>query len=133
MTSCHHFYANQSYIKKISSAASTEFLYQNLTPKQQYKLHLHERCAQANWEQLNAWIRAGILPCDPSLASEPDPVCTACQFGKAHKCSQKADTGHINKTHTDAQGDQVSFDGMEADCPGQPMTTSGLQSSQCYK
>lgn len=57
----------------------------------------------------------------------------ACQFGKAHKCSQKADTGHITKNHTDAQGDQVSFDGMEADCPGQPMTTSGLQSSQCYK
>lgn len=126
------FCANQTYIKHLSDDVHPSFLYQNVTPKQQRKLHLHERCAHANWEQLNSWIRAGHLPCHPSLASEPDPVCAACQFGKAHKRSHKLDTGHIAKHHL-APGEGVSSDGMEAGCPGRPMTTHGLPSSRRYK
>jgi hypothetical protein len=108
------------------------FLPQNLTPKQQQKLHLHERCAHANWEQINAWIHAGSLPSGKSLASEPDPVCAACQFGKAHKHSHKANTGHISTNHS-APGKCISSDGLEAGCPGRIMTTHGLPSSRRYK
>ncbi len=82
--------------------------------------------------QLNSWIRAGRLPCSPSLASEPDPVCAACQFGKAHKRSHKSDTGHIAKHHL-APGEGVSSNGMEAGCPGRPMTTNGLPATRQYK
>jgi hypothetical protein len=77
-----------------------------MTPRQQKKLQLHERCAHVHWDQLNSWIRTGCLPCDPDLANEPNPVCATCQFGKAHKRSHKCDTGHIGKSHT-APGDGV--------------------------
>lgn len=132
MSNFHRFCAHQTNIKPLSSAGHQTFLYRNLTPKQQRKMHLHERCAHVHWGQLNAWIREGLLPCCPTLASEPDPVCAACQFGKAHKHSHKADTGHIAKHHS-APGDGVSSDGMEAGCPGRPMTTSGLPSQRRYK
>jgi hypothetical protein len=132
MTTFHRFCAHQTFVKPVFSPDNKAFLYQNLTPKQQRKMHLHERCAHVHWGQLNAWIRAGLLPCSPSLASEPDPVCAACQFGKAHKRSHKVDTGHFAKCHS-APGDGVSSDGMEAGCPGRPMTTSGLPTQRRYK
>jgi hypothetical protein len=132
MSSFHRFCANQSYVAQQPDAIPTPFMYQNLTPNQQRKMHMHERCAHAHWDQVNAWIRAGLLPCNPLLAAEPDPVCVAYQFGKAHKKSHKADTGHIARQHS-APGDGVSSDGMEAGCPGRPMTTSGLPSNRRYK
>jgi hypothetical protein len=81
---------------------------------------------------MNAWIRSGSLPCDPSLASEPNPVCAICQLGKAHKKSHKTDTGHISQQHL-APGAGVSSDGMEAGVPEHVMTTSGLPSTRRYK
>jgi hypothetical protein len=90
VTSYQRYCANQGYLAKpsdtgTSNGASPTFLYCNLTPSQQRKLHLHERCAPAHWDQINSWIRNGSLPCDKSPASVPDPVCPTCQFGKAHK------------------------------------------------
>ncbi len=99
MTSFHHFCANQHHVHQHPIGTRLPFLTSNLTPRQQRKLHLHEHCAHAHWEQINSWLRAGSLPGGPSLASEPDPVCAACQFGKAHKRSHKADTGHISDAH----------------------------------
>jgi hypothetical protein len=132
ISSFHRVCANQHYVQQLPSVDHPFFLPHNLTPKQQRKLHLHERCAHANWEQINAWIRTGNLPGSPSLASEPDPICAACQFGKAHKRSHKADTGNISNNHL-APGDGVSSDGMEAGCPGRMMTTHGLPSLRRYK
>jgi hypothetical protein len=132
ISSFHRFCANQHYVQQLPSVDHPFFLPHNLTPKQQRKLHLHERCAHANWEQINAWIRTGNLPGGPSLASEPDPICAVCQFGKAHKRSHKADTGNISNNHL-APGDGVSSDGMEAGCPGRMMTTHGLPSLRRYK
>lgn len=106
--------------------------YRNLTPRQHKKLQLHERCAHAHFEQINSWIRSGCLPCDPDLATEPDPLCATCQFGKAHKRSHKSNTGHIAKS-AKAPGDGVSSDGMEAGTPGRLMTTSGLPSTKRYR
>ncbi len=128
----HRFCANQTYLQQASPSTNLPFLHLNLTPRQQRKLHLHERCAHAHWDQINTWIRAGCLPGGPQLASEPDPICAACQFGKAHKRSHKADVGHISAQHS-APGDGVSSDGMEAGCPGRMMTTHGLPSSRRYK
>jgi hypothetical protein len=128
MTSFHSFCVTKQHALQHSIANPLPFLTQNLTSRQQQKLHLHECCAHANWEQINAWLRAGYLPGGASLISEPDPVCAACQFGKAHKRSHEADTGHISANHT-ALGEGVSSDGMEAGCPGRMMTTHGLPSS----
>jgi hypothetical protein len=137
VTSFHRYCAKQGYLNKLSDKnlsedASPTFLYRNLTPSQQRKLHLHERCAHAHWDQINSWIRNGSLPCDKSLASVPDPVCATCQFGKAHKRSHKTDTGHIGRQHQ-APGDGVSSDGMEAGCPGKMLTTHGLPSTRRLK
>jgi hypothetical protein len=137
VTSFHRYCANQSYLATSSTTdpskdTSPTFLYRNITPSQQRKLHLHERCAHAHWDQINSWIRNGSLPCDKSLASVPDPVCATCQFGKAHKRTHKTDTGHIGKHHQ-APGDGVSSDGMEAGSPGRMLTTHGLPSTRRLK
>jgi hypothetical protein len=132
ITSFQHFCANQTYVQQLPSATHPFYLPHKLTSKQQKKMHLHEHCVHANWEQINACIRAGQLPGGASLASEPDPVCATCQFGKAHKHSHKADIGHISNDHS-APGDGVSSDGMEAGCPGKMMTTHGLPWTRRFK
>jgi len=115
-----------------TSAFSSQFQHGNLTKNQLRKLHMHERCAHAHWDQINTWIRAGLLPCDPSLANEPDPVCSTCQFGKMHKKSHKTNTGHIGAEHT-TPGMGVSSDGMEAGVPGQVFSTHGTPTNKTYK
>ncbi len=128
---CH----NQCFLSSTSSytkPSTWNFQYNNLTTAQQRKLHLHERCAHANWDQINTWIRSGNLPCDPSLANVPDPVCATCQFGKAHKRTHKANTGGIDSAHS-APGHGVSSDGMEAGCPGRVFTTHGMPSTKRYR
>jgi len=136
-TSYTRFCAKQSYLVKHPHLSSdptspTQFMYCNLTASQQKKLHLHERCAPVGWEQLNAWIRQGLLPCEPTIAREPDPVCAACQFGKAHKRPHLVDVGSISKNNT-APGEGVSTDGMEAGTPGRVFSASGLPSTKKYR
>jgi hypothetical protein len=76
-------------------------------------------------------INSGLLPCNPSLANEADPICTTCQFDKEHKRSYKRNIGKISDGHT-APGQGVSSDGMEAGCPGHVMTTHGLPSTKKF-
>jgi hypothetical protein len=120
------FCAHQSVINSTPAVPTTA-----LSPGQQKKLQLHEWCAHPNWDQLNAWILQGLLPCDTNLTNEPDPVCSTCQFGKAHRKTHKCDVGHIGRDHQQP-GNGVSSDGMEAGCPGQPMTMSGLPTNKCF-
>jgi hypothetical protein len=47
------FCANQGIID--TSPSENPFCY-NMTPRQQKKLQLHERCAHVHWDQLNSWI-----------------------------------------------------------------------------
>jgi len=68
----------------------------------------------------------------PSLANEPDPVWLACLFSKSHKRSHKCDTGHI-AAHHKTPGKGISSDGMEASCPGWPLTMHGLPTNHKYK
>jgi hypothetical protein len=104
----------------------------NLTKRQKEKLYLHEMCAHEGFVNLNCWIRAGYFPnVDPSFSSEPDPMCTACAFGKARRNTHKTHTGHISKGHA-SPGDGVSSDGIESGTPGRPFTTKGLASKTRY-
>jgi hypothetical protein len=72
----------------------------HLTIPQQMKLLLHERCNHRNFADINRWIRNGLLNVNPTIASAPDPICSACQFGKAHRKSHKSDIGSITAEHT---------------------------------
>ncbi len=131
----HHFCQHQSFLTSTEHSPTTptwNFQYTNLTPNQHKKLYLHEKCAHANWEQINKWIRDGCLPCDTSLAKEPDLICATCQFGKAHRKTHKSNTGSISADHT-KPGQGVSSDGMEAGTPGKVMTTHGLPSTKKYR
>jgi len=105
---------------------------QNLTKRQKQKLYLHELCAHEGFRNLNHWIRKGLCPgVDPSLASEPDPLCASCCFGKARRLTHKTHTGHISKEHT-RPGQGVSSVGLESGTPGRPFTTKGSASNHRY-
>jgi len=122
----------QTFHRFCSSFLAGYIATSNLTNNQLRKRHMHERCAHAHWDQINSWIRAGLLPCEPSLANEPDPVCAACQIGKMHRKTHKTNTGHIGSEHT-APGMGVSSDGMEAGIPGKIFSTHGTPTSKSYK
>jgi hypothetical protein len=105
---------------------------QNLSPYQRIKLLIHERCNHKNMKAINHWIRSGYLPIDPAVASAPDPICVACQYGKAHRKSHTTDTAPITASH-DHPGAGVSADQLEAGYPGRLPTTRGLPTTKRYK
>jgi hypothetical protein len=105
----------------------------NLSKLQRHKLYLYEACAHEGFTNLNRWIKEGRFPhVDKSLALEPDPQCSICNFGKARRRSHKSHVGHISAEHK-APGAGVSSDGMEAGTPGRVFTTKGLASTKRYK
>jgi len=104
----------------------------NLSPSQRTKLILHEQCNHVNFETINRWICKGVLPIDKSVANSKDPICAACQFGKANKRAHKADVGSITAKHT-TPGQGVSVDLLEAGIPGRLPTTRGLPSPKWYR
>lgn len=69
---------------------------------------------------------------DPSVANAPDPLCAACQYGKAYRKSHKADKGSIMSQHLHP-GDGVSADQLEAAYPGGLPMTKGLPTTKRYK
>jgi hypothetical protein len=104
----------------------------NLSNSQRLKLLWHERCNHRSMPTINSWIRQDLLPVDPSTASTPDPICAACQAGKAHR------RAHAKVTNTIAApcsypGQQVSADQLEAGYPGKIPTTKGMPTHKRYK
>jgi hypothetical protein len=83
-------------------------------------------------QQLNTWIRNKQISVDPSVANAPDPICKACQVGKAKKKAHTKDKGTITLNHA-YPGAGVSADQMEAGYPGRMLMTRGLPSTQRYK
>jgi hypothetical protein len=104
----------------------------NLTSAQPQKLLMHQRCNHRNMADINQWIRKGLLPVDPSIANCPNPICAACQFGKAHRKRHAKVTGGITAASA-IPGDGVSADQLEAGCPGCLPTTKGLPTSKRYR
>ncbi len=78
-----------------SLLSSPAQLKQNLSSQQCLKLLIHERCNHHSMKTINHWIRSGLLNIDPSVANTPDPICIACQYGKAHRKQHMFDTGSI--------------------------------------
>jgi hypothetical protein len=107
-------------------------LRQNLTANQRIKLMLHERCNHKNWKLINHWIRKGVFKVDKAVANAEDPICAACQFGKAHRKAHKSDKGSITQGHS-FPGAGVSADQLEAGSPGRVPTTRGLPTTKRYK
>lgn len=111
---------------------STSFgQYDNLSPSQCVIL-IHHHYNHVHMKRLNKWIRKDLLHVDKSIANSPDLICSACQFGKVHKCSRAVDTGHIVANHT-APGKGDSVDQLEAGYPGKLPTACGLHTPRHYK
>jgi hypothetical protein len=104
----------------------------NLSQVQHLKLLMHERCNHRHMADISKWIRQGLLPVSPSIANCPDPICHACQLGKAHRRPHNKATGGItaNASHP---GEGVSADQLEAGCPGRIPTTKGLPTTKRYR
>jgi hypothetical protein len=85
----------------------------NLSKSQHLKLLMHERCNHRNMADVSQWIRQGLLPVHPSVANCPDPICLACQHGKARRKAHNKSTGGITGA-SHAPGDGVSADQLEA-------------------
>ncbi len=120
---------NHASLAAANSIPSTK---PNLTNSQRLKLLWHERCNHRSMATINSWIRRGLLPIDPSVASAPDPVCAACQAGKAHR---KPHAGHTNSIAAPCTfpGQAVSADQLEAGSPGKIPTTKGLPTTRRYR
>ncbi|MFN9981676.1 MAG: GAG-pre-integrase domain-containing protein, partial [bacterium] len=58
-----------------------------LTVAQQIKLQWHQRLNHVNFPQLTTWMRLGHLKVPQGVINAPNPVCSACQFGKAKRRS----------------------------------------------
>jgi hypothetical protein len=104
----------------------------NLTNPQRLKLMLHERSNYMNWKTINQSIRAGHLNVDKMVANCPDPICAACEYGKAKQHSHKTDQCSITAHHL-YPGVGISADQLEAGSPGRLPTTGGLPASKRYK
>lgn len=81
---------------------------------------------------INSWIRKGLLPIDPTIASCPDPICAACQHGKSKRRPHKSNLGSITAS-AHYPGASVSVDQLEAGYPGKIPTAKGLPSHKRYK
>jgi len=104
----------------------------NLSKSQHLKLLMHERCNHRNMADVSQWIRQGLLPVHPSVANCPDPICLACQHGKARRKAHNKSTGGITGA-SHAPGDGVSADQLEAGCPGRIPTSKGLPTTKRYR
>jgi hypothetical protein len=104
----------------------------NLSNSQRLKLLWHERCNHRSMSTINNWIRQGLLPVDASIASTPDPICAACQAGKAHRRSHAKVTNTIAAPCT-YPGQQISADQLEAGYPGRIPTAKGMPTHKRYK
>jgi hypothetical protein len=102
-----------------------------LTAAQRVKLHWHRRLNHANFDQVTAWMRAGMLPVPKEVVNAPNPVCAACNYGKAQRRTHRSSTGVIGAAHQ-SPGAGVSADQLEAGCPGLLPTTKGSPTKQRY-
>lgn len=102
-----------------------------LTLAQQVKLQWHQRLHHVNFPQLTMWMRQGKIKVPSEVINAHDPICSACQFGKAKRQSHTKCTSPIHGSHTKPDNG-VSADQLEAGCPGIIPTNKGAPSSTRY-
>lgn len=106
--------------------------HRRISPSQQVKLRWHQRLNHANFEQITSWIRDGTISVLSSVTNCPHPICSACQFGKAHRRPHTQHTNSITNLHNHP-GAGVSTDQFEAGTPGIIPTSKGSPTKQRYK
>ncbi len=94
----------------------------NLTEIQRQLLRVHYCLGHLGFDSIQRLARLGLLP--RRLASCHKPICSSCQFGKAHRMplpnpGAPLDSGHLSP------GDCVSVDQLESNTPGLVPQTRG--------
>jgi len=95
---------------------------ENLSKVQQQLLRAHYRLGHLGFEAIQALARSGILP--KHLATCPKPICSSCQFGKAHRTAIPTSGLPLDANHL-RPGDCVSVDQLESNTPGCLPTSRG--------
>lgn len=78
------------------------------------------------------WIRQGYINVDPAVTAAPDPVCIACQYGKAHRKLHTTGNVSIAARHS-FPGAGISSNQLEAGYPGKLSTSCSIPTSRRYK
>jgi len=94
----------------------------NLLQVQQQLLRAHYHLGHLGFDAIQAVAHSGALP--KQLATCPKPLCTSCQYGKAHHSATPSpgtplDAGHLQP------GECVSVDQSESSTPGSVPTSCG--------
>lgn len=103
----------------------------NLRPAQQEKMELHHKLIYENFNQTNSWIRDGTIKASKAVANSRNPICPACQFGKAKCRSHGSDQYTITKDHT-APGEDCLTDLLVAGHSGLTPTAKGQPTKHRY-
>jgi hypothetical protein len=100
----------------------------SMTPDQKLLLRWHSRLSHLHFAKIQELARHGRLP--KKLATCDIPICTSCQYGKAHQ--RPAAIGNKSRPidHDDLKpGDRVSVDQIESPTPGMVDALSGNPTS----
>jgi hypothetical protein len=104
---------------------------ESLSPAQKLLLCWHYRLSHLSFAKIQELARQGHLP--KKLATCEPPLCSSCQYDKAHK----RPATNSNKARPIDQddlkpGDRVSVDQLESPMPGMVNTYSGKLTTACY-
>ena len=90
----------------------------NLSPASQKLLHLHHHLGHKAFHNLQKWAAEDIngIPSDDTTC--PIPMCHACQYGAAKKCSHETNNTGSVVGAPEGPGDFISMDQMIAGSPG---------------
>jgi hypothetical protein len=94
----------------------------NLTEIQRQLLRVHYPLGHLGFNSIQAIARLGFLP--KQLASCPKPLCSSCEFGKAHQKATPTPGAPLDSDHLQP-GDCVSVDQLESNTPGLVPQTKG--------
>jgi hypothetical protein len=115
----------------IASLPNTTAETANLSTNQKLLLKWHNRLAHTSFSHIQELARQGRLP--KAIASCNHPVCSSCQYGKAHRRpsasvtkAQPIDSGDLQP------GDCVSVDQIESSAPGLVDNYSGKPTTARY-
>jgi len=117
----------------LSTALPDDLPNTNLSKSQRKLLHIHERMAHLNFDEIQNLARSGYfgdsLRC---IGSCDKPLCHACCLGKAHKHPVSTTSTPLKATHL-LPGDCVSTDQLESNAPEKIPVLKGRPSKEFYR